>query len=149
MNVHKNARLAPLGRAVMISRIEEEGWPVGRAAEAAGVSRRTAWRWLSRFRAEGEAGLNDLVPKDGGAHGRGEQLEHLPALLAVHAGYLLQVAYGEGDRRVQALVGRGRVAGRGAASARRCEVCAKLESRLASTPYPPFTSMIVCVIPGF
>ena len=59
MNVHKNARLAPLGRAVMISRIEEEGWPVGRAAEAAGVSRRTAWRWLSRFRAEGEAGLVD------------------------------------------------------------------------------------------
>ena len=59
MNVHKNARLAPLGRAVMISRIEEEGWPVGRAAEAAGVSRRTAWRWLSRFRAEGEAGLLD------------------------------------------------------------------------------------------
>ena len=48
MNVHKNARLAPLGRAVMITRIEQEGWPVARAAEASGVSRRTAYRWLAR-----------------------------------------------------------------------------------------------------
>lgn len=50
MNVHKNARLTPLGRAVMISRIEDEGWPVRRAAEAAGVSTRTAYRWLGRRR---------------------------------------------------------------------------------------------------
>mgnify|MGYP006275639065 CR=1 FL=1 len=48
MNVHKNARLAPLGRAVMITRIEQQGWPVARAAAASGVSRRTAYRWLSR-----------------------------------------------------------------------------------------------------
>ncbi len=48
MNVHKNARLTPLGRAVMISRIEDEGWPVKRAAEASGVSARTAYRWLGR-----------------------------------------------------------------------------------------------------
>lgn len=50
MNVHKNARLTPLGRAVMISRIEDEGWPVKRAAEASGVSARTAYRWLGRRR---------------------------------------------------------------------------------------------------
>lgn len=36
MNVHKNSRLAPLGRAVMIRRIEKEGWPVARAAAAVG-----------------------------------------------------------------------------------------------------------------
>lgn len=54
MNVHKNARLTPLGRAVMISRIEDEGWPVARAAEASGVSRRTAYRWLDRHRRGGE-----------------------------------------------------------------------------------------------
>ena len=59
MNVHKNARQTPLGRAVMITRIEEEGWTVRRAAEAAGVSRRTAYRWLSRFRRQGEVGLQD------------------------------------------------------------------------------------------
>ena len=43
----------------MISRIEQEGWPVARAAAASGVSRRTAYRWLARWRAEGEAGLLD------------------------------------------------------------------------------------------
>jgi hypothetical protein len=43
MNVHRNARLAPLGRAVMIARIEHNGCPVARAAEASGVSRRTAY----------------------------------------------------------------------------------------------------------
>ena len=41
MNVHTNARLTPSGRAVMVSRIEDEGWPVKRAAQASGISRRT------------------------------------------------------------------------------------------------------------
>lgn len=50
MNVHKNARLTPLGRAVMTSRIEDERCPVRRAAEASGVSARTAYRWLIRRR---------------------------------------------------------------------------------------------------
>lgn len=57
MNVHKNARLTPLGRALMISRIEN-GWPVSRAAESSGVSVRTAYRWLSRHR-RGERKLHD------------------------------------------------------------------------------------------
>jgi len=34
MNVHKNARLTPFGRAVMMSRIEDQGWPVAKAAMA-------------------------------------------------------------------------------------------------------------------
>jgi transposase InsO family protein len=59
MNVHKNARLTPLGRAVMISRIEDEGWPVSRAAVASGVSARTAYRWLGRHRLGGERRLYD------------------------------------------------------------------------------------------
>ena len=59
MNVHKNARLTPLGRAVMISRIEDEGWPVARAATASGVSRRCAYRWLARYRQGGERWLGD------------------------------------------------------------------------------------------
>ena len=49
MNVHKNARLTPCGRAVMVGRIER-GWSVARAAEASGVSARTAYRWLGRHR---------------------------------------------------------------------------------------------------
>ncbi len=50
MNVHKNARLTPRGRVLMIERIET-GLPVQRAAAAAGVSERTAHRWLERWRA--------------------------------------------------------------------------------------------------
>ena len=59
MNVHENARLTPAGRAVMIARIVEEGWSVRRAAEAAGVSERTAYTWLGRHRRGGERRLHD------------------------------------------------------------------------------------------
>lgn len=59
MNIHHNARLTPLGRAAMISRIEIEGWSVARAAEAFGVSRRTADKWLQRHRRGGERRLHD------------------------------------------------------------------------------------------
>ena len=59
MNVHKNARLTPVGRALMISRIEHQGWPVARAAEASGVSRRTASKWLQRHRRGGERRHHD------------------------------------------------------------------------------------------
>jgi len=59
VNVHKNARLTPAGRAVMIHRIVDEGWPVRRAAHAAGVSERTAYTWLGRHRRGGERRLCD------------------------------------------------------------------------------------------
>ena len=57
MNVHKNARLTPSGRVLLVSRIEQ-GWPVGRAAEAGGISARTAYRWLARSRS-GDCQLRD------------------------------------------------------------------------------------------
>lgn len=59
MNVHKNARLTARGRALMIDRVVSEGWRVGAAAEASGVSERTAYRWLARYRLGGDAGLYD------------------------------------------------------------------------------------------
>jgi transposase InsO family protein len=43
----------------MVRRYEEEGWDVPSVAEAAGVSERTVWKWVRRFREEGEAGLED------------------------------------------------------------------------------------------
>lgn len=49
MNVHKNARLTPRGRVLMIERIES-GLAVRRAAAEAGVSERTAHRWMRRWR---------------------------------------------------------------------------------------------------
>ena len=59
MKVHANARLSPNGRRLLVDRIESEGWTVQAAAEAAGVSQRTAHKWLARWRAQGPAGLLD------------------------------------------------------------------------------------------
>ena len=55
---HPNARLTVHGRLILVGRIES-GWPVGRAARAAGVSRQTAGKWARRFRELGEPGLAD------------------------------------------------------------------------------------------
>lgn len=57
--VHRNARLTPAGRRILVERIEVEGWPVAVAAESMGVSRETAYRWLGRYRRDGVAGLED------------------------------------------------------------------------------------------
>ncbi len=59
MNMHKNARLTPQGRALMISRIVDHGWRVADAAQAAGLSTRRAYIWLARFRAGDERMLHD------------------------------------------------------------------------------------------
>jgi transposase InsO family protein len=54
MELHGNARLTPHGRTLMCRRVREEGWTVAEAAEAAGCSERTCYRWLARYDA-GEA----------------------------------------------------------------------------------------------
>jgi transposase InsO family protein len=56
---HRNARLTEFGRLLLVQRITELGWPPVRAAESLGVSRATAYKWLARYRAEGQAGLAD------------------------------------------------------------------------------------------
>jgi transposase InsO family protein len=43
----------------MVRRVVEQGWPLVKAAEAAEVSARTCSKWVTRYRAEGEAGLLD------------------------------------------------------------------------------------------
>ena len=57
--LHRTAKLTPAGRQLLVSRILVEGWPPATAAEMAGVSRATAYKWLRRYRAEGLAGLED------------------------------------------------------------------------------------------
>ena len=57
MNTHKNARLTVIGRMLLMERIKEIG--LIPAAEAAGISPRTARKWLARFKKEGVAGLMD------------------------------------------------------------------------------------------
>jgi transposase len=56
---HRNARLTEFGRLLLVQRITELGWPPAQAAEALGVSRATADKWLGRYRAHGPAGLAD------------------------------------------------------------------------------------------
>lgn len=59
MNIHENARTTPVSRALLVRRVRREGWSILQAAHAAGVSRRTAYKWLRRFAEEGRAGLRD------------------------------------------------------------------------------------------
>jgi DNA-directed RNA polymerase specialized sigma24 family protein len=59
MRLHRNARTCPAGRRSLVDRVVVEGWSVARAAAAAGISERSASKWLSRFRLEGVAGLED------------------------------------------------------------------------------------------
>lgn len=58
MNVHKNARLTPAGRALLAERVAG-GWTVKAAADAAGISRRTAHKWLARHRLKNERRHHD------------------------------------------------------------------------------------------
>jgi transposase InsO family protein len=59
MKLHANARLSLKGRELLVDRVQGAGWSLTQAAEAAGVSDRTARKWIARYRAEGSTGLLD------------------------------------------------------------------------------------------
>jgi transposase len=59
MKLHRNAKLSVKGRELLVDRVLDAGWSLTQAAEAAGVSDRTARKWLARYRAEGPEGLLD------------------------------------------------------------------------------------------
>jgi len=59
MNLHRNARLTPRGRRLLVERVCRQQVALAEAAEAVGISTRTASKWVARFRREGEAGLED------------------------------------------------------------------------------------------
>lgn len=59
MKLHGNARSCPKSRRLLVERIERREYSLAEAALAAGVSERTAYRWLGRWRQEGAAGLLD------------------------------------------------------------------------------------------
>ena len=56
MNIHKNARLTPLGRERIV-RMAAEGRTPADIAAVVGISLKTVHKWLARFAAEGVAGL--------------------------------------------------------------------------------------------
>ncbi len=58
MNMHKNARMTPIGRERLVQAVVGGQRPEA-AARAAGVCPRTVRKWFARFKAEGRAGLMD------------------------------------------------------------------------------------------
>ncbi len=55
---HRSARLTVHGRRLLVQRVQA-GRPVAHVAAEMGVSRATAYKWVRRWRAEGEPGLCD------------------------------------------------------------------------------------------
>jgi transposase InsO family protein len=58
MNIHKNARLTPIGRERIV-RLVADGQTPKAVSQAAGVCPRTVRKWVERYRCEGAAGLRD------------------------------------------------------------------------------------------
>jgi transposase len=83
MNSHKNARLTLEGRKLLVERIA--GMGLMAAASAAGISPRTARKWLKRFQQDGVQGLHNRSSRpmrtrtnlDAALHERIEQLRRL------------------------------------------------------------------------
>lgn len=65
MRLHANAKLTPVSRRLLVRRVREQGWSPKRAAEAAGVSRQTAHKWLNRY---DEGGLDALQDRSSRPH---------------------------------------------------------------------------------
>jgi transposase InsO family protein len=59
VRVHRNAKLLPAQRKLLVDRVRVLGWRVTEAAGAAGVSRQTAYKWLGRFAEGGVDALRD------------------------------------------------------------------------------------------
>lgn len=62
MNIHKNARLTPAGRGLMLERVAAGESP-GQVAASLRISVRTVYKWQARQRAEGGGGASrPLLP---------------------------------------------------------------------------------------
>ena len=59
MKLHRNAKTTPHMRALLVDRIGVQHWRPTAAAAAAGVSVRTAYKWMARYRVGGRAALED------------------------------------------------------------------------------------------
>jgi transposase InsO family protein len=59
VNVHKNAKLTPAGRALLVHRVVEQQERRAVVAAAFGISERTVAKWVRRWRGEGVEGLVD------------------------------------------------------------------------------------------
>jgi transposase InsO family protein len=82
MNLHRNARLTPRGRRLLVERVCRQRVPLNRAAAAAGISTRTASKWVARYRSEGSAGLEDRSSAPSRVPGRTSE-ERVSAIAAL------------------------------------------------------------------
>jgi transposase InsO family protein len=58
MDLHRNAKSCPSTRKLLVHRLRR-GWDIQEAAEVAGISVRSAYKWLKRFQEGGSANLRD------------------------------------------------------------------------------------------
>jgi transposase InsO family protein len=79
---HPRTKLTVFGRQLLIARVEVLGWPVAHAASMQGISRATAYKWLRRYRAEGDPGLLD----------RSSRPRHSPRALSVDQAQVIVAA---------------------------------------------------------
>ena len=59
MDIHHNALTCPRSRELIIQRVKEQGQSVQDVAQSLGISERTVYKWLARYRAQGLLGLQD------------------------------------------------------------------------------------------
>jgi len=59
VNSHKNAKLTPAGRALLVRRVLHDRQPVRQVAQALGVCPKTVYRWIQRWQRQGATGLVD------------------------------------------------------------------------------------------
>lgn len=82
---HPRSRLTVYGRQLIVDRVKE-GWPPAHVADQLGISRATAYKWIRRYKEEGEAGLADRSSRPHCSPRRlSEELE--AAVLAARAGW--------------------------------------------------------------
>jgi len=66
VTLHRNAKTCPRSRQLLARRVCEQGWSLGAAAEAAGLSEPRARAWVRRWR-EGD---RELIDRRSGPHRR-------------------------------------------------------------------------------
>ncbi|MFN2590542.1 MAG: IS481 family transposase [Actinomycetota bacterium] len=60
---HPRSKLSVEGRRLVVRRVLHEGWAPARVAEAQGCSAATVYKWLRRYGAEGDGGLQDKTSR--------------------------------------------------------------------------------------
>jgi transposase-like protein len=100
MDIHKNARLTPLGRERLVKMVLAGQTPKA-ASEAAGVCPRTVRKWVDRYNSEGLAGLQDRSSRPQRLHRPTPQpvIDRIESLRR-------QRMTGQGDRRRGRRLGR-------------------------------------------